>query len=424
MNEVTPWKATSENGFNYLKLIEQFGCSPIDGELIKRFERVTKTKAHTFMRRGIFFSHKDLEKCLDDCENGKQIFLYTGRGPSYGMHLGHTIPFTLTAYLQKAFNAMCIIQMSDDEKYHFKDNELDYFHNLTRENAKDIIACGFDPQKTFIFSNLDTVGGDYYKVIVQIMKKTTGNQIRGIYGLNLDNNVGEISWPCFQAAPAFNQSFPRILGQEPIRCLVTMAIDQTPFFRMARDFGERMGSRGFIKPAEIHTKFLVGLGGINDKMSSSGQNTQNYTIFLTDSKEVVFNKINKNAFSGGKQTKKEHQELGADLSVDVPYQYLLHFLDDDSKLEEIAIKYRNGEMMTSEIKKITAEVCWDYIEKHQKRVSGLSDEYIDSFFDANHKYPPLKLDISDKEGIINEDQDYSSLGFNYDCYFGSAQKKN
>ena len=48
-----------------------------------------------------------------------------------------------------------VIQLSDDEKFLWKDLEIHETHQLAFENAKDIIACGFDLQKTFIFSNLD-----------------------------------------------------------------------------------------------------------------------------------------------------------------------------------------------------------------------------------------------------------------------------
>ena len=34
---------------------------------------------------------------------------------------------------------------------------LEECHRLAYENAKDIIACGFDPKKTFIFSDLDYI---------------------------------------------------------------------------------------------------------------------------------------------------------------------------------------------------------------------------------------------------------------------------
>ena len=102
---VTPWKV--EGFVDYKKLIEKFGCDGIDGLLIKRFEQVTKCKAHTWLRRGIFFSNKDLAKVLDDYESGKQIYLYTGRGPSSeAMHLGHLVPFMFTKYLQDVFQAI------------------------------------------------------------------------------------------------------------------------------------------------------------------------------------------------------------------------------------------------------------------------------------------------------------------------------
>lgn len=51
-----------------------------------------------------------------------------------------------------------IIQMTDDEKYLWKDIEMSKVNKLAYENIKDIIACGFDPEKTFIFVDLDFVG--------------------------------------------------------------------------------------------------------------------------------------------------------------------------------------------------------------------------------------------------------------------------
>jgi tryptophanyl-tRNA synthetase len=35
--------------------------------------------------------------------------------------------------------------------------KLEKAHSLAFENAKDIIACGFDPENTFIFSDLDYI---------------------------------------------------------------------------------------------------------------------------------------------------------------------------------------------------------------------------------------------------------------------------
>ena len=68
------------------------------------------------------------------------------------------IIFVLTCsfrYLQDVFDVPLVIQMTDDEKFMWKDLKLEDAHRLAYENAKDIIACGFDVNKTFIFSNLD-----------------------------------------------------------------------------------------------------------------------------------------------------------------------------------------------------------------------------------------------------------------------------
>ena len=297
---ITPWQVTSKSGINYMKLIDKFGCEPIDGKLIKKFERITNVKAHTWLRRGLFFSQKDLSKILDQYEKGEEIFLYTGRGPtSEAMHLGHMIPFMFTKYLQDALDAVLVIQLSDDEKFFFKDGELEEYNRLSRENAKDIIACGFNLEKTFIFSNLETLGGEMYKTAAKIMRATTGNKIKAIYGLNLDNNIGQLVWPCFQCAPAYSKSFPRIFGDKPIMCLVPMAIDQDPYFRMARDFGEKKKKYGYLKPATIHTKFLPALEGIKAKMSSTGTSA---SIFLTDLEKHIRKKINKYGYSSGGET--------------------------------------------------------------------------------------------------------------------------
>ncbi len=55
--------------------------------------------------------------------------------------------------------------MTDDEKFLWKDLTLEEAHRLTYENVKDIIAVGFDPRKTFIFSDLEYVGYSTHPVL-------------------------------------------------------------------------------------------------------------------------------------------------------------------------------------------------------------------------------------------------------------------
>lgn len=430
---VTPWKV--EGKIDYMKLIDKFGCDPIDGSLIKRFEQVTNTKAHCWLRRGIFFSNKDLNLILDDYEKGNQIYLYTGRGPSSeSMHLGHLIPFMFTKYLQDVFDAVLVIQMSDDEKFYFKGNsegkQVEYYNNLTYENAKDIIACGFNPKKTFIFSNFKSLGGELYQNTVRVLNSITGNKIKAIYGLDLDNTNGQLCWPSFQCAPAYSNSFPDILHPKGeyspelpdgtksfigkhFRCLVPMAIDQDPYFRMARDFADKYKNRNYLKPATIHTKFLLSLGGEGAKMSSSGTAP---TLYLTDSLKEIRKKINKYAYSGGGDTIELHRENGGNLNTDVSYQYLLYFCHDDNKMKEIAEKYSSGQMLSGEIKSLMADYVCKIVETHQKAREEITSDILRLYFKRNREFD---LEITKRDKIVLEpDENYEKYGIGFDRNFG------
>lgn len=96
---------------------------------------------------------------LNHVETGKPFYLYTGRGPSSSsMHVGHLIPFIFCKWLQDVFDVPLVIQLTDDEKTLWRDIKLEEAIQLGYENAKDIIAIGFDVKKTFIFSDFDYIG--------------------------------------------------------------------------------------------------------------------------------------------------------------------------------------------------------------------------------------------------------------------------
>lgn len=100
-----------------------------------------------------------MHSILNQYEAKKPFYLYTGRGPSSSsMHVGHLIPFIFCKWLQDVFDVPLVIQLTDDEKCLWRDIKLEEANKMAYENAKDIIACGFDVDKTFIFSNLDYIG--------------------------------------------------------------------------------------------------------------------------------------------------------------------------------------------------------------------------------------------------------------------------
>ena len=111
-------------------------------------------------------------------------------------------------------------------------------------------------------------------------------------------------------------------------------------------------------------------------MSSSGPNT---AIFLTDTPKQIKDKINKHAFSGGQDTMEKQRELGANLAVDVPYEWLTFFLEDDDRLEQIAKDYSSGALLTGEVKKELIGILQTVVKEHQERRSAVTSDVIKEF---------------------------------------------
>ncbi|GKZ28235.1 hypothetical protein AbraIFM66950_000047 [Aspergillus brasiliensis] len=392
--DINPWSvegARDENGeviaINYEAICRKWNTSIIDDKLLERFEKVTGHKPHRWLRRGLFFSHRDFDRILTLYERGEPFFLYTGRGPSTGsLHLGHTIPLQFTKWLQDVFDVPLVFMLTDDEKALFKDSVTfeDAMH-FAMENAKDIIALGFDLKKTFIYSDLKYVSNHFLMNAWEFGKLVTFNQVRGAFGFNESTNIGRIFFPSLQCVAAFATSYPEIWKDEPltertqqianIQCLIPMGIDQDPYFRLLRDNAHRMRFPS-PKPALIHSKFLTALQGAGGKMSSSDPNS---AIFMTDTAKQIKTKINKYAFSGGQVSIEDHRRLGGNPDVDVSYIYLTYFEEDDAKLEEIYKNYKSGELLTGELKKMTIEVLQQYVAAFQEKRKEVSDELLAAY---------------------------------------------
>lgn len=388
---VNPWEVatSSATGVDYDKLIKRFGSTKIDDALLQRIEKVTGKPVHHLLRRGKFFSQRDMHIILDLYEQKKPFYLYTGRGPSSdSMHMGHLIPFIFTKWLQDTFDVPLVIQLTDDEKYLWKDLTLEQANHMAFENAKDIIACGFDIEKTFIFSDLDFISNSpaFYRNMCRVQKLVTYNQVKGIFGFGDSDCIGKISFPAIQASPSFSSSFPEIFnGRSDIPCLIPCAIDQDPYFRMTRDVAPRMNC---LKPALIHSTFFPALQGAQTKMSASDPTS---SIFVTDSDKQIKDKINKYAFSGGGATVEEHKEKGGNCDVDVSFQYLTFFIEDDDRLEEIRKTYTSGELLTGFLKKELVEILQKLVGEHRQRRASLTDDVVKQFMTPRKlkfDYPP------------------------------------
>ena len=114
-------------------------------------------------------------------------------------------------------------------------------------------------------------------------------------------------------------------------------------------------------------------------ITSSGTAAPPTAVFMTDSAKEIAAKINKYAFSGGRDTIELHRQLGANLEVDIPFHYLKFFLEDDQELEDIQMRYGKGEMLTGEVKAKCIEVLQKFVKEFQERRALVTGNILEHF---------------------------------------------
>lgn len=358
-----------EGNVNYDDLVSKFGITLINDELKARIKK-DAGDLHFMIRRGIYFAQRDMPWLLDQYEKGNKFYVYTGIAPSGGMTIAHLMPFIMAQWLQEKFDAEVLIQIPDEEKYLAKKDP-----NLTLEKAKElayadalnIIALGFKPGKTKIFTNTE-YAGTLYKQAVRVSKYITFSIIKDAFGFGNDSNIGTIFYTSMQAVPAFIKSVEK--GKN-IPCLIPLGVDQDVHFRVARNAIDKLG---YYKPAIMHSKFLPSLKG-GPKMSSSDPDN---TIYVDDNSETVERKVNR-AITGQQSTAELQKKLGGNpdkCAVCQYYKYL--FEPDDKKLEKIFEGERKGTILAGEHKKDLAKKINKFLENHREKKEKMKAN-LDSF---------------------------------------------
>ncbi|MDP2672577.1 MAG: tryptophan--tRNA ligase, partial [Nanoarchaeota archaeon] len=241
---------------------------------------------------------------------------------------------------------------------------------IAKEYLLNYIARGLDLKKCdFYFQSERSKNAEksnaYYRLQNLLARHITFNEFKAVYG---EINLGKMLSSLLQASDMLHPQLPEFEGECPV--IIPVGIDQDPHIRLARDISQRIKTPKFTQISSIYTLFMPGLNG--GKMSSSNPNS---FISISDSPDEVKNKINKYAFSGGRDTLEEHRKLGGNPDIDVSFQYLKFFFEqDDKKLAQIEKDYRSGKMLTSELKKYLIEKINSFLKEHQKKLEKSKKE--------------------------------------------------
>jgi len=363
---VTPWEVKGE--IDYGKLVKEFGVEPL-GKLPDIFNE------NILFRRKAVFAHRDIGRILNAIQNKKPFAMMTGLMPSGKFHIGHMILAQQIIFYQK-LGAKVYIAVADIESYNARNQSLEESRKVAiEEYITNYIALGLKPANCEIYfqssrSKDAKKANEFYKLQNILARHATFNEFKAVYG---EITPGKMISALLQAADMLHPQLKEFEGTMPT--LIPVGIDQDPHIRLARDLSSRIKTYNFVELSSTYHKFMPGLTG--GKMSSSDVNSY---IALTDSTDIVKNKILKYAFSGGRDTVDEHRSKGGIPEIDVSFQYLTYFLDDDKKLKKIHDDYKSGKMLTGELKKITIDVLNKVLSEHQKRREKAKNQ-IDKFME-------------------------------------------
>ncbi len=324
------------------KLIKDFGA--------KKISELKEVPNCPTFKKELIYSHRDFDKFFRALKNKEKCAIVSGVNASGTLHLGHKVVFDTNLYFQKKYNVPVFVPISDDESYvagkiETQEQALKY----SKELAKQFLAYGFDPKKTYFI--IDQIYTNIYNFAIKLSKKVNYSEIKATYGYSPDNNIGLHFYPAVQSAHI-------LLPQERFKIkhvLVPIGPDEDAHLRICRDIAGRLN---YNKPAVIHLKFLPGLDG--KKMSKS----KNNAILFQDRAEIINKKVNK-ALSGGQQTIEEHRRLGGNPEQDISFQYLRAFFLTQEESNEVELRYKKGEILSGEMKKMFRDKLIEFTKEFQ-----------------------------------------------------------
>ena len=125
------------------RIVDKFGAKKISS--LKSLP-----DCYTF-KKDLIYSHRDFDKFYAALKKGEKCAIVSGVNASGTLHLGHKAVFDTNLFFQKKYGVPVYIPISDDESYvtgKVKDQKEALKNSM--HLAKELLAYGFDPKKTFL----------------------------------------------------------------------------------------------------------------------------------------------------------------------------------------------------------------------------------------------------------------------------------
>jgi tryptophanyl-tRNA synthetase len=353
-SKVTPWEVKGDIDYN--KLVKEFGIQPISIDTLPR-----PFYNEVLFRRGIVFAHRGLGQIISAIEHKKPFVMMTGLMPTGKFHIGHMILAKQIIFYQH-LGAKVYICVADVEAYNARGQSLEESkQNAVEEYILNYIALGLKPENCEIYfqserSHDEKKANAYYRLQNLLARHATFNEFKAVYG---EITPGKMVSALLQASDMLHPQLPEF--EKPLPIIVPVGIDQDPHIRLARDMSGRIKTYTFKELCSTYHTFIPGLNG--GKMSSSDPTSY---VALTDSPEDAAKKVKIYAFSGGRDTIDEHRRYGGNPDIDVSYQWLRVFEEDDKLLKKIYDDYKSGSLLSGELKNLLIQKLTPFLIEHQK----------------------------------------------------------
>ena len=362
---------------------EALGAAPFTESILKKLQAISPVPS--LIRRGIFHAQIDFEDALD---RKSPFYMFVSITPTDRLfNLRHVTMFKFAKEMQDILGCPLVIHVLDTKACLRDQNpkvNMAAAAKMTTETIKDILAFKFDPANTIIIKNSEAMGLDYV-LLCDLQRRF---QLRHFYDYFFTDDTLSIAEldvafqnGCFAFPKYLSKIFP---NSSEMRCLMLLRPSQVNLYRFAKEMCEKppMAIFGGFVPALQNGQKMPKVA----KVALANKSVAYMSIYLKDKPNDIKNKINKNAFSGGKDSREEQREQGANLEVDIPMYFFRIFEENEEEYQKLVHLYGPGEipegndkrMMTGEVKKIVIDKITAIITELQKARDAVKPDLIEA----------------------------------------------